>query len=893
MSVSGLKAQVIFSQNFDDPAKTTPAQYVGSSTTADDTQFTGLESANTTNKVLIVDGKVRFNKTINGNMAFTRNKDLSGAPDFVKFSADVAVSGNTAEVAAAASLNVATSFNNGTTAPGATSVFGRITLYIGATDGVFSFVPVGNAAAPAPEYQFSGTQRLSWFLNRTGAEGTYIGPDNKVYALSNNTSDTWLGMVRLPSLTAYPARDATKTIRQFKFVITAGVANVDFDNFEVTKLPATVPEGSLKINSDSVATRKSNVTLALTTKNATEMRFSNDGTTWTAYEPVATTKEWTLTAGEGNKTVYLQVKDASGAQSGAAISDAIAFDITAPAAPSTPDLLASTDSGPSDSDNVTNFVNPIFQGSAEPGATVRLYGGATELGSVVADASTGAWQITTSTLGNGPLPVTAKATDPAGNVSAASAVLPLVIRLGPSVELTSSAGATTNAPFTVNFTFTEPVTGFDLSDIALTNGTASAFTSLSSSAFTILVTPAADGAVTVSVPADGVQNALGNGNAVSDLLTVNYDTQRPGLTVSVPGATTVKAPLTVTFTFSEAVSGFDLADLVLTNATASAFTIKSASSYTALITPTNQGDFTFKVADNGASDLAGNKSVGSTVISRTFDSLAPAGYGIVFGNSKIDGISVTRTILRITGAEVGATYKYTITSSNGGPAVTKTAVATTADFELNNLDVSGLLDGTLTATLYLQDAVGNKGENVTATVEKYIADIVSVATQTTVEVPTRTSFTLLPLPAEVEVTYETGVKGTSPVKWSNTGYNGFMSGTYTLSGTLLDSAVTNTDGVKAQIVVKVKPDLRFVNTFTPNGDGSYDTWVLPDLAFYKKVSIEVFDRDGVRLFHTTNPAMGWDGKNQHGKVLNGSYFYVIQVLDISLVKKGVVTIVKE
>ena len=42
------------------------------------------------------------------------------------------------------------------------------------------------------------------------------------------------------------------------------------------------------------------------------MQFSNDGLTYSTPEPYNTTKLWTLPAGSGSKTVYVQFADAAG-----------------------------------------------------------------------------------------------------------------------------------------------------------------------------------------------------------------------------------------------------------------------------------------------------------------------------------------------------------------------------------------------------------------------------------------------------------------------------------------------------------------------------------------------------------------------------------------------------
>ncbi len=88
-------------------------------------------------------------------------------------------------------------------------------------------------------------------------------------------------------------------------------------------------------------------------------------------------------------------------------------------------------------------------------------------------------------------------------------------------------------------------------------------------------------------------------------------------------------------------------------------------------------------------------------------------------------------------------------------------------------------------------------------------------------------------------------------------------------------------------------DLKIVNAFSPNGDGVNDTWTVPELRFYNNVEVQVFDRSGVRLFHTTNPEQGWNGRNQHGAVQAGPYLYIIHVKDINYVKRGTVTILKK
>ena len=85
----------------------------------------------------------------------------------------------------------------------------------------------------------------------------------------------------------------------------------------------------------------------------------------------------------------------------------------------------------------------------------------------------------------------------------------------PTVTITG-VPLTSTAAFTATLTFLEGVNGFVVGDIAVGNGTASAFTgSDGDMAFTALITPTADGAVTVDVAAGVATDAAGNDNTAA------------------------------------------------------------------------------------------------------------------------------------------------------------------------------------------------------------------------------------------------------------------------------------------------------------------------------------------------------------------------------------------
>ncbi|MCB1090604.1 MAG: S8 family serine peptidase, partial [Verrucomicrobiae bacterium] len=103
---------------------------------------------------------------------------------------------------------------------------------------------------------------------------------------------------------------------------------------------------------------------------------------------------------------------------------AVTIDTTPPAVLAVPDLLTTSDSGVSNSDNLTNDGTPTFAVSSVSGNLVEILAN----GSLVASSiSTGSNQITSSSLADGSYLVTARSSDAAGNTSAASSALNIVI----------------------------------------------------------------------------------------------------------------------------------------------------------------------------------------------------------------------------------------------------------------------------------------------------------------------------------------------------------------------------------------------------------------------------------------------------------------------------------
>ncbi|NTV15305.1 MAG: hypothetical protein HGA96_15460 [Desulfobulbaceae bacterium] len=98
-------------------------------------------------------------------------------------------------------------------------------------------------------------------------------------------------------------------------------------------LDTTAPTaGSISIDSAAAATASTTVSLTLSATDATEvaeMCISN-AATCTAWEALASPKSWTLTSGDGIKTVRAWFKDALGNANATSVTDTITLDQTAP-----------------------------------------------------------------------------------------------------------------------------------------------------------------------------------------------------------------------------------------------------------------------------------------------------------------------------------------------------------------------------------------------------------------------------------------------------------------------------------------------------------------------------------------------------------------------------------
>lgn len=125
----------------------------------------------------------------------------------------------------------------------------------------------------------------------------------------------------------------TKNSYKITIRVTDEAGNTLDKEFTIQITKNHAPTGSIIVNSGQISTSSINVTLTLTATDlegeAIEMRFSNDGITWSSWESKISTRSWTLSHGEGSKTVYMQLRDTAGNISNT-FTDTIVLDTTPP-----------------------------------------------------------------------------------------------------------------------------------------------------------------------------------------------------------------------------------------------------------------------------------------------------------------------------------------------------------------------------------------------------------------------------------------------------------------------------------------------------------------------------------------------------------------------------------
>lgn len=238
----------------------------------------------------------------------------------------------------------------------------------------------------------------------------------------------------------------------------------------------------------------------------------------------------------------------------------------------------------------------------------------------------------------------------------------------PSVVVSPTGTLTNASPIVFTLNFSEPVMGLTAAGITVTNGTAGAITQVTTSQYTLPVTPTVDGVVTVTVQAGAAQDASGNPNTVSNVASVISDRTGPTTTFSAPSPTSTAAgPVTYTVTWTDpnfASATLTPAQVILNSTGTAGGTVSSVvvTGNTALITINNtfgNGTLSISLPAGVAVDTLGNRS-------------AAAGPSAPFSVAGNRILSISQPPAPAT-LMPGTTYIYAIDYSNTGNQISPNA----------------------------------------------------------------------------------------------------------------------------------------------------------------------------------------------------------------------------
>jgi hypothetical protein len=278
---------------------------------------------------------------------------------------------------------------------------------------------------------------IASFSNDTGKVGDGVTSDNtlqlKGTAAANSTIKIFDGTKQIGTTTANASGSweyITSVLTNAQHVLKATATNASGTSAASAALTVTVdnvaPSVPLVKANSVVDTNK--VLISGTAEAGSTVKVY-DGANVVGTATVAANGTWSVTTNAlstGSHNLTATATDVAGNVGAAsqAVSSVIGGQTTPP--PAAPQIVSfSTDSGKA-GDNITNDNTLTLKGTAQANATVKVFDGSTQVGTVKADSS-GNWSVTTAALLDGAHNFTASTTDATARTSAASTALAITI----------------------------------------------------------------------------------------------------------------------------------------------------------------------------------------------------------------------------------------------------------------------------------------------------------------------------------------------------------------------------------------------------------------------------------------------------------------------------------
>jgi gliding motility-associated-like protein len=98
------------------------------------------------------------------------------------------------------------------------------------------------------------------------------------------------------------------------------------------------------------------------------------------------------------------------------------------------------------------------------------------------------------------------------------------------------------------------------------------------------------------------------------------------------------------------------------------------------------------------------------------------------------------------------------------------------------------------------------------------------------------------------------------------------------------------------VVITVEDQFTIPGSFSPNGDGTNDTWIIKGIDSYPNAHVTIFDRWGQQILDVVGygAVKSWDGTHEGKAVTDGVYYYVVDLRSPNYKEpfKGFVTVIR-
>jgi gliding motility-associated-like protein len=100
--------------------------------------------------------------------------------------------------------------------------------------------------------------------------------------------------------------------------------------------------------------------------------------------------------------------------------------------------------------------------------------------------------------------------------------------------------------------------------------------------------------------------------------------------------------------------------------------------------------------------------------------------------------------------------------------------------------------------------------------------------------------------------------------------------------------------IYTNITLPISPEscFKFANSFTPNGDGKNDTWMIRGIENYPEATVSILNQWGSVIFESFGYKTPWDGTYQGKALPSATYYYIIKLTNDEPALTGGVTILR-